>query len=135
MAPRKPPGVTFETFIEAQIRRAQEAGDFDHLPGEGKPLGKAGHRYDPDWWAKQLVNREKLSILPASLEIRREVEKGLATLAKLRNEQEVRDRIRELNAKILKINSQASVGPPSTQPLLDEEAEVERWRQAKDGLR
>ncbi|MGE4608612.1 MAG: DUF1992 domain-containing protein [Myxococcota bacterium] len=132
MAPRKPPGVKFETFIEAQIRRAQEAGDFENLPGEGKPLEKAGKRYDPDWWAKQLVQRENLSILPPSLEIRREVEKGLASLAELRSEQKVRDRIRELNAKIRKVNSQVTSGPPSTQPPLDEEAEVERWRQAAD---
>ena len=133
MAPRKPPGVPFETIIEAQIRRAQEAGDFEHLPGEGKPLEGAGRRYDPDWWAKQLVKREKLSILPPTLEIRRDVEKGLASLVRLRNEREVRDRIGELNAKIRQVNSQVTLGPPSTQPILDEEAEVERWRQASDG--
>lgn len=132
MTSRKPPGVTFETFIEAQIRRAQEAGEFENLPGEGKPLAKAGGRYDPDWWAKQLVKREKLSILPPSLEIRREVEKGLASLVELHSEQKVRDRLRELNAKIHKVNSQVTFGPPSTQAPLDEEAEVERWRMAAD---
>ena len=132
MSPRKPPGVTFESFIDAQIRRAEEAGDFEDLPGAGKPLGNVGKGYDPDWWAKQLVERENLSILPPALQIRRDVEKGLASLAQLRTEREVRELIGELNAKILKVNSQFTTGPPSTQPPLDEEVEVGRWRRALD---
>jgi len=130
MTSRKPPGVPFETFIEAQIRRAQEAGEFDDLPGQGKPLDRVGRGYDPDWWAKQLIEREKLSILPASMEIRREVERGVAALARLRSEREVREAVRELNAKIRKVNSRITAGPPSSQRLLDEDAEVDRWRSA-----
>jgi hypothetical protein len=94
-------------------------------------LKSTGHGYDPDWWAKQLLEREKLSVLPPSLEIRRVVEKGLAELPAMQHERAVRERIRDLNAKILKINSQVTLGPPSTQPVLDEEAEVERWRASR----
>ncbi len=38
MTERKPGDVSFEGWIEYQIRRAQEAGAFDNLGGAGKPL-------------------------------------------------------------------------------------------------
>ena len=38
MTERKPPGTSWETWIEAQIRVAMEDGAFENLPGAGKPL-------------------------------------------------------------------------------------------------
>jgi DnaJ homologue, subfamily C, member 28, conserved domain len=52
---RKPAGVRFETWVERQIRDAQERGEFENLPGAGKPLpGLTGH-YDDQWWVKQVA--------------------------------------------------------------------------------
>src|SRR5437763_15449605 len=76
MTERKPPGTSWETWIEAQIRVAGEQGAFDNLPGAGKPLPYLGQEYDPDWWLKQLVQREQISILPPSLELLRKVGQG-----------------------------------------------------------
>ena len=61
-------------LTDAQVRKAREDGHFDDLPGKGKPLNlRAG--YDPNWWVKQFVDREGVSLLPPSLEIRRTVER------------------------------------------------------------
>lgn len=128
MTQRKPPGVSFENWIEGQIRRVQEDGEFDDLPSAPT---RRDEPYDPDWWAKSLIRREKLSILPPSLEIKREVEKTLVALAALPSEKTVRDRIRALNTKIAKINSQVTSGPPSTQAPLNEEKVVARWREER----
>ena len=38
MTEQKPPGMSWESWIEQQIREAREAGLFDNLPGAGKPL-------------------------------------------------------------------------------------------------
>ena len=38
MTDRKPPGVGFQTWVERQIREAMERGEFDNLPGKGKPI-------------------------------------------------------------------------------------------------
>lgn len=35
MTEQKPPGTSWESWIEQQIRRAQEEGAFDHPPGAG----------------------------------------------------------------------------------------------------
>jgi len=86
MAERKPPGTSWETWIDVQVRVAREQGAFDNLPGAGKPLPYLGQEYDPDWWVKQLVQREQISILPPSLELLRKVDKELAAIEKLRDE-------------------------------------------------
>ena len=44
MTQRKPKGVTWESFVERQIREAQGAGEFDHLPGFGQPLADIDER-------------------------------------------------------------------------------------------
>ena len=131
MSKKKPPGVSWESFVERQIREAQEAGAFDHLPGLGKPLPD-----EPDddlWWVKNLLKRERLSILPPSLEILRTVEEGLQDLDGLRHEEDVRRAVAQLNDKIRKANFAITWGPPSTVGLLDADEVVARWRSGQSG--
>jgi hypothetical protein len=60
-----------EPWIEQQIRAGMERGEFDDLPGKGRPLdgiapGADVHR-DEDWWLKAKLRRERLSYLPPTL--------------------------------------------------------------------
>jgi hypothetical protein len=71
MTEPKPPGTSWESWIEAQIRVAREQGAFDNLPGAGKPIPNLDQAHDPLWWVKQLLQREQLSMLPPSLELLR----------------------------------------------------------------
>lgn len=130
----KPPDVKRRDPVELQIRRAEQEGAFENLPGRGRPLRDLAEVYDPFWWAKQLVRREQLSVLPPALEIRRKVERFLAGLPRLRSEQEVRARATELDREIRHLNARVTSGPPSVQAPLDVEAVVARWR-AERGLR
>jgi hypothetical protein len=59
------------TWVDLQVQRAMERGDFDDLPGAGKPLA-LGETHDPDWWLKKLVERENVAVLPPSLALRKE---------------------------------------------------------------
>jgi hypothetical protein len=86
MTERKPPGTSWETWIDAQIRVATQAGAFDNLLGAGKPLPNLGQEHAPLWWVKQLVQREQISMLPPSLELLRKVETELAAIEKLHDE-------------------------------------------------
>ena len=61
MTERKPPGVPWEHWIERQIREAEARGEFENLPGKGKPIEDLDRPHDPLWWVKQLVKRENLS--------------------------------------------------------------------------
>ena len=131
MTERKPPGTSWETWIDAQIRVAREQGAFDNLPGAGKPIPNLGQEYDPLWWVKQLVQREQISILPPSLELLRKVEKELAAIEKLDDEATVRHRVAALNVEIAKVNATVVEGPPTRLSTLDVDKVVARWRRTR----
>lgn len=68
----------WEAAVEAQIRSAQERGEFDNLPGAGKPIPGRDLPYDESWWIKSFLEREKLPgdlLLPTPLQLRRRVER------------------------------------------------------------
>jgi hypothetical protein len=121
------PGEKVEGFVERLIREAQDAGEFDRLPGVGRPLPFRGER-DEGWWIKEKIRREKLSALPDAIAIRHEAEALLASLARVGDERVVRDRLEALNVRIRRLNATAISGPPTTLAPFDVEATVGRWR-------
>jgi hypothetical protein len=131
MTERKPPGTSWETWIDVQVRVAREQGAFDNLPGAGKPLPNLDQEYDPLWWVKQLIQREQVSILPPSLELLRKVEKELAAIEKLDDEATVRRRVAALNVEIAKVNATVLEGPPTRLGPLDVDRVVARWRRTR----
>ena len=128
MTERKPAGKSWETWIEELIHNAHETGEFDDLEGAGKPIPGITDLYDPDWWVKKLVQRERVSIAPPSLELLRKVEVEMAKILALRREPDVRARVAALNAEIARVNATAAAGPPTRLAPLDVEAIVEQWR-------
>ena len=128
MTQRKPPGMSFESFAEAQINKARRDGLFDDLPGKGKPMTNLREAYDPSWWAKKLVQRENVSMLPPALQIRKTVEDELARIRELKSEARVRDAVAALNEQILHVNRSNVSGPPTTQAVLDIDDVVARWK-------
>ena len=130
MTERKPPGTSWETWIERQIRVAQEEGA---LPGTGKPLPNLSQDFDLNVWVRQLVQREQLtlSMLPPSLELLRKVETELAAIEKLDDEASVRQRVAALNAEIAKVNATVTGGPPTRLGMLAVDQVVARWRRTR----
>jgi hypothetical protein len=130
---RKPPGASWESWIEQQIRAGMERGEFENLPGSGKPLeGISSHR-DEDWWLKAKLRRERLSYLPPTLAIRKELEEAREAIAAASRETVVRRIIGDINQRIREVNRRGAEGPPSTVMPLDEEAVVSKWRAQHDG--
>ena len=128
MTERKPAGKSWETWIEELIHNARETGEFDDLEGAGKPIPGITDLYDPDWWVKKLLQREKLTVLPPALELLRKVEVGLAALWSVGNETDVRARVAALNTEIAKVNSRVVEGPPTRLASLDVDEIVSEWR-------
>ena len=48
-------------LAENRIRYAMERGEFDGLEGEGRPLPDLDEPYDPNWWIRKWMRRERLS--------------------------------------------------------------------------
>lgn len=129
MTERKPTGMPVETWVERQIRAAQERGDFDDLPGAGKPLpNRPGGALE--WMAQKLRDENLDAPLPPSLAIPKEIEALPATLRKLRTEREVRALIEDLNARIETVHRNPPQGPPLRLGPLDVDEVLAAWAQA-----
>lgn len=142
MTERKRPDVSFETWIERQIRVAQERGDFDNLPGAGKPIPNHGN--DEMWWIKTYLEREGLSgeaLLPPELQLRKEIERLPESVRTIPTEKDVQQVVADLNRRVA-----ACLLSPDRLPIplhkVDVEDVLETWRiererrraQAKDAL-
>ena len=55
----RPPSDSYESLPERLIREAIEAGEFDELPGVGKPLPGAGVPDDDLWWVREWLKRNQ----------------------------------------------------------------------------
>jgi hypothetical protein len=122
----------FESRVDREIREAQERGDFDDLPGKGKPLPDRGEPYDENWWLKQWVRREDLTgLAPTSLKIRKEADELMETLAKVRWESTVREIVAGLNERIERARRGLVDGPPVVIHTFDVDAVVDAWRRQR----
>ncbi len=117
-------------WVDLQIQQAMERGEFDDLPGQGKPLGDLGSPDDRDWWLRKLIERERITgVLPAALQLRREDLELDALLDRETAEKLVRGHLEDFNRRIVEARRQLQGGPPVVTATRDVEAEVERWRQ------
>ena len=128
MPVRKPVGVSWESWVERQIREAQERGEFDNLRGAGKPLPDLHRPHDELWWVRKKLKEEELAYVPPALQLRKDVEEARGRISRSRNEQEVRGIVSEINQQIRAANRTVLQGPSSTVMPLDEEATVHEWR-------
>ncbi|GAA4919540.1 DUF1992 domain-containing protein [Nesterenkonia rhizosphaerae] len=118
--------VTIALMADYQIRKATERGEFDDLPGSGEPLELSDH-YDPDWWFKSLVKREKLALLPLSVELRREDAQLEVALDRLLDEQAVRHEVEGFNQRVIRARYEPPEGPPLLTMPRDVDATVAAW--------
>jgi hypothetical protein len=115
-------------WVDMQVRRAMARGDFDNLPGAGKPL-KLPAQHDPDWWVKRLIEREKLSgIAPPAIGLRREDAELDDTLDREATEAGVRRIVDDFNRRVIEARRQLLGGPPVVTKTRDPQLEVDRWR-------
>ena len=128
MTDRKPAGVGFGTWVERQIREAAERGEFDNLPGAGKPIADLDKPHDELWWVKQKLRRENLSYLPPTIALRKEAEDALLAASQAASEAQVRRIVADINRKILDGNRKAASGPPLNLMPFDVERVVAGWR-------
>ena len=114
----------FERLVDEQIRQAMARGEFDDLPGAGKPLADLDHQRQPGWFAEQLVRRERSRVLH---------EETLAALAERRVafwRAPTLDALREL---VISANRELAAVNPRLEPgdridLVDLREVVATWR-------
>ena len=118
-----------DQWVDLQVKQAMARGEFDDLPGAGKPLPDLGTQHDPDWWLKQLIEREQISgVLPPALQLRKDDALLDGELDRLGSETDVRRDLESFNRRVIEARRQLLGGPPVITPTRDVEAEVAAWR-------
>ncbi|GAA1477004.1 hypothetical protein GCM10009623_14500 [Nocardioides aestuarii] len=116
-------------WVDLQVQQAMARGDFDDLPGAGKPIKDLGSSHDPDWWVKKLIEREKITgVLPPALQLRKDDVELDGWLDRLATPAEVRREVEDFNARVVAARRQLEGGPPVITPTRDVEDTVDAWR-------
>lgn len=123
----------FESRVERMIREATERGEFDNLPGAGKPLDLTDSD-DPDWWVKRKIREENLdssALLPAPLLLRREAQDFPESLRHIADEDAVRDILVEFNRRVREAHlasRQMALPNSVVAHTVDVDDMIRRWR-------
>lgn len=94
----------FETIVEERIKKAQQNGEFDDLPGSGKPLNLDADQHIPEDLRLPYKILKNADCLPEEVALKKEI---LRTEDLLRSMPDTADRykaMRKLNFLIMKLN-------------------------------
>ena len=99
-------------LVEERIRRAQQEGAFENLPGSGKPLRLEAEQDVPAELRLAYKILKNARCLPPEVELRREILSLQSLLDCLEDTEDCAKRIRQINFRILKLNCMKKVPLP-----------------------
>lgn len=95
----------FEKLIEERIRRAQERGEFDDLPGSGRPLVMEDDRHVPEDLRLAYKILKNAECLPPEVQLRKEIERTEDLLEEMPETASKYQVLKKLNFLILRLNA------------------------------
>ena len=101
----------FEKIAEQRIQEAMERGEFDNLPGAGKPLTLEDDSHLPADLRIAYKILKNADCLPPELELRKEIRTTEELLSGIQDTQEKYRQMKKLNYLILKLNTMRRVSP------------------------
>ena len=134
MTERKPPGMTFETWIDHQITQAQARGAFEGLEGAGRPLPQRVKEQTSYEWALEWARRQQADpkdLLPPGMALRREREDLALRVPQLPSEAAVRATVADFNDRVEQHWRRPQDGPDAVPGLADEDALVRLWHASR----
>ncbi len=94
----------FATVAEQRIQEAMAKGEFDNLAGKGLPLTQEDLSGVPEELRMAYKVLKNAGYVPPEVELRREIMGLRDLLPNLEEDREKRQRLKELNFKLLKLN-------------------------------
>jgi len=98
-------------LIEKRIKEAQERGEFDNLPGKGKPLNLEDDSNVPEELRIAYKILKNAGYLPPEIELKKEIRQMEDMLADMPDEKERYRLIKKINLKITKLNMMGRKSP------------------------
>ena len=118
-------------WVDLQVQQSIQRGEFDNLPGAGKPIKNLDRDHDPDWWVKQLVEREQIVVLPRSVQLRKDDAELDDLLDTQTTEDGARRIVEEFNERVIAARYGAPEGPPLITMPRDVDATLAAWRERR----
>ena len=122
-------------YVDVVVDQAMRRGEFDNLPLQGKPIPGLTGTHDPDWWIKGLIERENITGLLPSAQLRKDAAELDDKLDLEAMEVRVREIVTDFNARVVDARRQLQGGPPVVTPTRDVDEEVARWQARRTARR
>ncbi len=94
----------FEKIVEERILRAQKKGEFENLPGSGKPIAEDNHYIREELRLAYKILKTA-DCIPPEIELKKEIKKTEDLLAGMQDTSEKYHILKKLNFLIMKLNS------------------------------
>lgn len=106
----------FQNIVEKRIKEAQENGEFNNLPGHGKPIKIEDDSHIPEDLRLAYKILKNADCLPPEVQLKKEIRQMEDMLENMSDEKEKYSQIKRINYKIMQLNM---LGKKS--PLLEEQ--------------
>ena len=93
-----------QRLAEERIRDAIQRGEFDNLPGRGKPLNLEDDRHIPEDLRLAYKVLKNAGCLPPELDLKKEISKAEELLSSMEDEGQKYRQLQRLNFLIMKLN-------------------------------
>jgi len=100
-----------QKIIEQKIREAQMKGEFDNLPGTGKPVEIEDDRHVPEDLRMAYKILKNANCVPPEIELKKEIRRMEDMLEYLSDEKEKYRQIKKINFKIMQLNMLRKTSP------------------------
>ena len=100
-----------QKIVEQKIREAQMKGEFDNLPGAGKPVEIEDDRHVPEDLRMAYKILKNANCVPPEIELKKEIRRMEDMLENLSDEKEKYRQIKKINFKIMQLNMLRKTSP------------------------
>ena len=125
----------FEKIVEERILKAQKKGEFDNLPGSGKPLVFDGDRNVSEELRLAYKILKNADFVPPEIELKKEIKQTEELLAGMQETSEKYRILNKLNFLIMKLNSMRNTSIQLEMPQLYTEKLVERFGSSHSNIK
>lgn len=101
----------FDDIIEKRIQESLAKGEFDNLPGRGRPLALEDDSHVPEDLRLAYKVLKNANCLPPEVELRKDIRQMKDMLDAIPDEKEKVRQIRRINYKIMKLNAMGRGSP------------------------
>lgn len=123
----------FGKIVEERILAAQKKGDFENLPGSGKPLAFDNDHCVPEELRLAYKILKNADFVPPEIELKKEIKQTEDLLAEVQEAAEKYRSLKKLNFLIMKLNSIRNTSITLEMPQVYTEKLVERLENSKTG--